>query len=379
MNFVLDVFLFPAYPSRMQQQTSNMPFKGRGAVSNASSRFERYSREALGDGDAIGEDDLPEAPPTVVVEELSRSIISRNSSPDISFDQSINPYKGCEHGCVYCYARPTHAYLGLSPGLDFETRLFAKHNAARTLERELRKPGYRPRTIMLGANTDPYQPVERQRRITREILEVLAAFDHPVAITTKSALIARDIDILAPMAERGLASVGMSVTTLDPRLARTLEPRAAAPWRRVETIRALSGAGVPVMVMVAPVIPFLNDPELETVLAAAAGAGASRANYILLRLPMEVKELFSQWLRTHVPDRAERVLNQVRDARNGHLYVSEFGRRMTGTGAYAELLAQRFRLACRRLGLNTDRPNETALDTRRFRPPPADGEQLSLL
>jgi DNA repair photolyase len=363
----------------MQQQSSIMPFKGRGAVSNASSRFERYSREALGDGDPIGEDDLPEAPPTVVVEELSRSIISRNSSPDISFDQSINPYKGCEHGCVYCYARPTHAYLGLSPGLDFETRLFAKHNAARTLERELRKPGYRPRTIMLGANTDPYQPVERQRRITREILEVLAAFDHPVAITTKSALIARDIDILAPMAERGLASVGMSVTTLDPRLARTLEPRAAAPWRRVETIRALSGAGVPVMVMVAPVIPFLNDPELETVLAAAAGAGAARANYILLRLPMEVKELFSQCLRTHVPDRAERVLNQVRDARNGHLYVSEFGRRMTGTGAYAELLAQRFRLACRRLGLNAGRPDETGLDTRRFHPPPAAGEQLSLL
>ncbi len=363
----------------MRQHGSGMSFKGRGAVSNASSRFERYGREVLGDDDAIGEDDLPAAPPTSVVEELTRSIISRNTSPDIPFDQSINPYKGCEHGCVYCYARPTHAYLGLSPGLDFETRLFAKTHAPRILERELRKPGYRPRTLMLGANTDPYQPIERDRRITRGILEVLAAFNHPVAITTKSALIARDLDILAPMAERRLVSVGISVTTLDGPLARTLEPRASAPRRRVDTIRALSGAGIPVMAMVAPVIPFLNDHELETVLAAAAGAGALAANYILLRLPLEVKDLFSQWLHTHVPERAERILNQVRDARNGHLYVSDFGRRMTGTGAYAELLAQRFDLACRRLGLATGRPAGMALDTRRFRPPPEAGEQLSLL
>ncbi len=355
-----------------------MSFKGRGAVSNASGRFERFSREALGDDDPIHEEDLPDAPPTTVVEELTRSIISRNTSPDIPFDQSINPYKGCEHGCVYCYARPTHAYLGLSPGLDFESRLFAKTHAAEALERELRKPGYRPRTIMLGANTDPYQPIERQRGITREILEVLAAFSHPVAITTKSALIVRDIDILAPMAERGLVSVGLSVTTLDGGLARTMEPRAPAPRRRVEAMRALSGAGVPVMAMVAPVIPFLNDHELETVLAAAAGAGAVGANYILLRLPVEVKDLFSQWLQTHVPERAARVLNQVRDARNGHLYVSDFSSRMTGTGAYAELLAQRFALACRRLGLATGRPAE-ALDTRQFRPPPTAGEQLSLL
>jgi len=363
----------------MRQREPLTPFKGRGAVSNASSRFERYHREVLGGDDDIGDGDLPEAPPTVVVEELTRAIISRNTSPDIPFDQSINPYKGCEHGCVYCYARPTHAYLGLSPGLDFETRLFAKTHAASVLERELRKPGYRPRTLMLGANTDPYQPIERQRKITREILEVLAAFNHPVAITTKSALIVRDLDILAPMAEQGLVSVGISVTTLDGRLARTLEPRASAPRRRVDAIRALSGAGVPVMAMVAPVIPFLNDHELETILAAAAGAGAAAANYILLRLPMEIKDLFLQWLHTHVPARADRILKQIRDARNGHMYVSEFGQRMTGVGPYAELLAQRFELACRRLDLATGRSPEMAPDTRQFRPPPKTGEQLSLL
>ena len=368
----------------MRQRKSEMSFKGRGAVSNASSRFERFGREPLGHDEAarddtIWENEFPCAPSTTVVEELTRSIISRNTSPDIPFDQSINPYKGCEHGCVYCYARPTHAYMGLSPGLDFETRLFAKTDAARTLERQLRKPGYRPRTIMLGANTDPYQPLERERKITREVLQVLSAFNHPVAITTKSALIVRDLDILAPMAERRLVSVGISVTTLDGPLARTMEPRASAPRRRVDAIRALGEAGVPVMVMAAPVIPFLNDHEVETILAAASQAGARAASYILLRLPIEVKDLFSEWLQTHVPERAGRVLGRVRDSRNGHLYVSDFGRRMTGTGPYAEMLAQRFDLACRRLGLSTGRPAEMALDTSWFRPPPQAGEQLSLL
>lgn len=351
--------------------------KGRGAVGNPDGRFEAFTRQAVDDGwwqDA-------ELPPLVtrVSEEPARRIISRNTSPDIPFDQSINPYRGCEHGCIYCYARPTHAYLGLSPGLDFETQLFAKSDAPTLLARELRRPGYRPTTIMLGSNTDPYQPVERQREITRRILHVLAAFRHPVAITSKSALVVRDIDVLAAMAADRLAAVAISITTLDPKLARTMEPRAASPARRLATIRALHGAGIPVSVMAAPLIPHLNDHELEGILDAAAAAGATAAGYTLLRLPLELKGLFAAWLTAHVPDRAARVLNRLRDCRDGSLYVSEWGTRMTGSGTYADLLTQRFAVACRRGGLERMSAGGRGLDTTKFCPPPLPGEQLQLL
>ena len=301
----------------MDEPLPAMPVKGRGAVSNPAGRFEAESRHAVDDGWDLDED----LPPlrTTVTEDTCRTVISWNDSPDLGFDRSINPYRGCEHGCVYCYARPTHAFLGLSPGLDFETRLFAKSDAPALLENELRKPSYRCRTIMLGANTDPYQPIERQHMITRRILEVLAAHNHPVAIATKSALVRRDIDILAPMAAKGLASVGVSITTLDRGLARTLEPRAATPARRLETIRVLSDAGIPTRVMAAPMIPFLNDAELERILEAAAGAGAVGANYILLRLPLELKGLFTEWLETHAPGKASHVLNRLRESRDGML------------------------------------------------------------
>ena len=355
------------------------PRKGRGAASNISGRFEPYTRHAVDDGWDLTEDDRPPALRTTVTDEATRRAITRNQSPDVPFDRSINPYKGCEHGCVYCFARPTHAYLGLSPGLDFETRLFAKPDAPAVLERELRRPDYRPAPITLGANTDPYQPIERQRGITRAILEVLAAFDHPVAIATKSALVVRDVDILAPMAEKRLASVGLSVTTLDPALARVMEPRAASPARRLATIAALRRAGVPASVLAAPMIPGLNDHELEAIVSAAADAGAMAADYILLRLPLELKDLFAEWLRAHVPNRADRVLNRLRQSRDGNLYVAEFGSRMKGTGAHAELLARRFAAACRRAGLPAARPSEFALDCGRFRPPPRTGDQLSLL
>ncbi len=362
----------------MSNPVAPMAHKGRGAVSNPSGRFETHTRHDFDDGWQGSNDDQPAPPATVVVDELTRSVICRNTSPDLPFDRSINPYRGCEHGCVYCYARPSHAYLGLSPGLDFESRLFAKPGAAKVLEKELRKPGYRPRPIMLGANTDPYQPIERNRRITRAILEVMAAFNHPLTITTKSSMIARDIDILAPMAERRLVGVAVSVTTLDGKLARTMEPRAASPRRRLETIRRLTAAGIPVKVLVAPVIPFLTDHEMESILAAAAGAGAVAADYILLRLPMEVKELFAQWLRAHEWNKAKHVLGQLRETRDGHLYVSDFGTRMRGTGVFADLLAQRFRTASRRLGLDATDPSDRELDTTLFKPPPAMGEQLSL-
>jgi len=361
----------------MDEAIPALPRKGRGAVTNPSGRFESERRHAVDDGWDL-DDDLPPLR-TSVTDEACRTVISRNSSPDIPFEQSINPYRGCEHGCVYCFARPTHAYLGLSPGLDFESVLFAKADAPALLEKELRKPGYRCRTIMLGANTDPYQPIERTRRITRGILEVLAAYDHPVAIATKSALVTRDIDILAPMAERGLASVGVSVTTLDRTLARTLEPRAATPGKRLRAIGALSAAGIPAAVMAAPMIPFLNDAELEGILEAAADAGATGASYILLRLPLELKELFAEWLQAHAPGKADRVLNQMRRCRKGMLYVSDFSSRMRGTGAYADLLAKRFRVACRRLGLKAGRAADFGLDCGRFRVPPRPGDQLSLL
>ena len=322
--------------------------------------------------------DAPAPLGTTVLDEACRTIISRNSSPDIPFDRSINPYRGCEHGCVYCYARPSHAYLGLSPGLDFETRLFAKAEAASVLARELAKPGYKPQPIMLGANTDPYQPIERSRRITRAILEVLSAHRHPVMVTTKSALVVRDLDLLAPMAAAGLASVAISVTTLDAPLARIMEPRASSPRRRLEAMAALAEAGVPVMVLAAPMIPFVNDHELEAILAAAARSGATSAGYTLLRLPLELKDGFTAWLEAHLPDRAGRVLGRLRDCRGGSLYVSDFGERMRGKGDYAELLAQRFAVACRRLGLASGRGTAN-LDCSQFQAPAAESRQLRLL
>jgi DNA repair photolyase len=358
------------------------PLKGRGAVSNRTGRFESETSEPVDDGWDMDDSDLPPLR-THVTDETPRSIIARNTSPDIPFDRSINPYKGCEHGCVYCFARPTHAYMGLSPGIDFESRLFAKPTAPALLERELSKPGYKPRTLHLGTNTDPYQPIEKTRRITRDLLKVLAAFNHPVAITTKSALICRDLDILGPMAARGLFSAAISVTTLDRRLARALEPRAPTPGRRLQTIRALTMAGIPTAVMAAPMIPVLNDCELETILQRAAEAGASAAGYILLRLPLEIKDLFAEWLDTHAPDKATHVLSQMRDARSNVLYENDFGTRMTGSGERAKLLEKRFNLACRRFGLKPARGEDYPLDASQFQAPskmlyPLAGDQLRL-
>ena len=299
-----------------------------------------------------------------------------NTSPDVPFDRSINPYRGCEHGCIYCFARPTHAYLGLSPGLDFESRLFYKPDAARLLAEELRQPRYRCAVLAMGTNTDPYQPTERDRHITRDILEVLAAFNHPVGIVTKSALVLRDVDILAPMAAKGLVQVCVSVTTLDRGLARRMEPRAATPARRLETISGLSAAGIPTAVMAAPVIPALSDLELEAILAAGREAGARSASYIVLRLPREIGDLFTEWLDTHAPLKAHRVMSILRSMHGGKAYDAAFGRRMKGSGPYAEQIARRFGLACERLGL--DDGARFQLDASRFRPPPRAGDQLSL-
>ena len=353
--------------------------RGRGALTNVSGRFEaerRIRADSRFDfaADAAAPDEPPPPLATTVTAEACRTIITRNRSPDLGFDRSINAYRGCEHGCAYCYARPTHAYLGLSPGLDFESRLFAKPDAARALERELSHPGYECRMIALGTNTDPYQPIERQLEITRQILEVLAAANHPVGITTKSALVERDLDILGPMAERNLVRVFLSVTTLDRRLARRMEPRASTPAKRLETIRALAEAGIPAGVMVAPVIPGLTDSEMERILEAAAWAGAEAAAYVLLRLPLEVKDLFREWLRENEPLRAGRVMTLVRQTRDGKLNDSTFHLRGRGRGAYADLIARRFRLATRRLGLNAE---QRTLDTSAFRPPP--GAQLKLI
>ncbi len=363
--------------------------KGRGAVSNASGRYEPRTRVAVDDGwqdqggwqsgagSGAGVDD--EAPPplrTSVTVDASRKVITRNQSPDVPFDRSINPYRGCEHGCVYCFARPTHAWLGLSPGLDFETRLFAKPDAPRLLEAELAKPSYRPELIALGTNTDPYQPIERRMEIMREILKVLWRARHPLGIVTKSNLILRDLDILAPMAEAGLARVMVSVTTLKPNLARIMEPRAPRPALRLEAVRALNAAGVPAGVLTAPLIPALNDDEIEALLERAAAAGADTAGYVLLRLPLEIKELFEEWLRAHVPDRAARILNLVRQTRGGKLYDSQWHSRQRGRGVYADLIERRFALACKRLGLNRDR---WALDTTQFRRPKPPSAQLALL
>ena len=355
------------------------PRKGRGAVSNASGRFETLDHTGFDDGwneDPEADDAARAARRTLIRNDASRRVLSFNTSPDIPFDRSVNPYRGCEHGCVYCFARPTHAYLGLSPGLDFETRIFAKPDAAKLLEKELRKPGYICRPIAFGTNTDPYQPAERARGIMRAILQMLARHSHPLSITTKSALVSRDIDILAPMAKAGLVSVALSVTTLDAGLHQRLEPRAPRPDLRLATIRRLSKAGIPTVVMAAPMIPALNDHELENILEAAAAAGATQAAYTLVRLPLEVKELFAEWLQAHAPLKADHVMNLIRDARGGKRNDSTFGRRMRGTGAYADLLAQRFALARKRFGLDQAR---IGLDVSRFHIPPTPGDQLSLL
>jgi DNA repair photolyase len=347
--------------------------RGRGAQSNAVGRYEPLARVAFDDGWKS----LDELPPfkTIVQVDATRKIITRNDSPDIGFDRSINPYRGCEHGCVYCFARPTHAYLGLSPGLDFESKLFMKPEAAELLEKELASPNYQPRVIAIGTNTDPYQPIERKYQIMRRILEVLERAGHPVGIVTKSALVTRDIDILARMAERKLAKVALSVTTLDAELARKLEPRAATPMRRLEALRLLSEAGVPTTVMVAPVIPALNDSEIERILEAAQVAGVREAGYVLLRLPLEVRDLFREWLMANYPDRYRHVMKLVRDTRDGKDYDSEWGTRMKGTGPYAWMLGRRFEVACERLGLNVSR---TSLTTQHFRKPKPDDAQMSL-
>ncbi len=348
--------------------------RGRGAGVNPTGRFEPMTRHVFDDGWETLEE-LP-AFKTEVQVEKPRTIITRNDSPDISFDRSINPYRGCEHGCVYCFARPTHAYMGMSPGLDFESKLFAKPDAARLLARELGKEGYQPKTIAIGTNTDPYQPIEREYRIMREILEVLEAHNHPVGIVTKSALVMRDIDILARMAEKGLAKVALSVTTLDRRLARTMEPRASTPAKRLEAVRALNEAGVPASVMIGPVIPGLNDMEIERILESAVTAGAREAGYVMLRLPLEVSPIFKDWLLRHYPDRFRHVMSLVRSMRGGKDYDSEWGKRMRGAGPYAWQIGRRFELAAKRLGLNTERRQ---LRTDLFSPPARQGEQLVLL
>ncbi|WP_454015255.1 PA0069 family radical SAM protein [Aquamicrobium terrae] len=348
--------------------------RGRSAGINPSGRFEPVTRHAFDDGwDSI--EDLPPFRTEVQVEK-PRTIITRNDSPDISFDRSINPYRGCEHGCVYCFARPSHSYMGLSPGLDFESKLFAKPDAARLLDKELSKPGYQPRTIAIGTNTDPYQPVERQWRIMREILEVLEARGHPVGIVTKSALVVRDIDILARMAERGLAKVALSVTTIDRMLARTMEPRASTPAKRLEAIRQLSEAGIPASVMVAPIVPGLNDQEMERILDSASAAGAREAGYVLLRLPLEVAPIFKDWLLRHYPDRYRHVMSLIRSMRDGKDYDSEWGKRMKGSGPYAWQIGRRFEIAAKRLGINTVRRR---LRTDHFVPAARQYEQLTLL
>lgn len=347
--------------------------RGRAAASNATGRYEPYRRVAVADG-WDRDEDLPPLR-TEVTEERPRRVLTANDSPDVAFDVSLNPYRGCEHGCIYCFARPSHAWLGLSPGLDFETRLIARPQAPAVLARELAAKGYVPRVIAIGTNTDPYQPIERDRRIMRRILEMLAEHDHPVSITTKGTLIERDIDLLAPMAERGLVHVGLSVTTLDPAVARAMEPRVPSPERRLLSLRRLAGAGVPVRVQVSPVVPALTDHELEAILAAGAEVGAKAASMIVLRLPREVSPLFRDWLAERFPGRATRVMNRVRELHGGRDYDPAWGRRMTGQGEWARLLAARFDIACRRLGLRRSLP---PLRTDLFRTSGASGAQLSL-
>jgi DNA repair photolyase len=359
----------PPDPTALPKQT-----RGRGARINVSGRYEPQSRVLFDDG----WDSLEELPPlkTQVFIEAPKQIITTNDSPDISFEQSINPYRGCEHGCSYCFARPTHAYMGLSPGLDFESKLFAKPNAAELLRQELSRPGYVAKTIAIGTNTDPYQPIERGYRIMRGILEVLAEFNHPVGIVTKSVLVLRDLDLLTEMAKLNLVKVAISVTTLDADLARKMEPRASTPMRRLGGLAALAGAGIPAAAMVAPVIPGLNDSEIEPILKAVSATGVKNAGYVLLRLPLEVKDIFREWLMSELPDRASRVLSLIRQTRQGKEYDATFGRRMTGTGPYAWAIGRRFELACEQLGLNRE---STVLSTEHFRRSPQPGEQMSLL
>ena len=355
----------------MRNQTPPTP--GRAAASNRTGRFERHARETWNDGWDIDE----ELPPlrTEVALERPRKVITRNTSPDLAFDRSINPYRGCEHGCIYCFARPSHAYLGMSPGLDFETRLIARPKAPDLLDQELRAKSYRPAVIAIGTNTDPYQPIEKEHRIMRRILEVLLAHRHPVAVVTKGTLIERDADILGEMGRLGLARVGISVTTLDRQVARVMEPRVPSPERRLQTIRRLTDAGCPVRVMASPMIPALTDHELESILARGVEAGAIAASWIMLRLPLEVAPLFREWLEERFPDRAARVMARVREMHGGKDYDPEWGRRMTGTGVHAELIAHRFAIAVKRLGLARELP---ALRTDLFRPPAKVGDQLSL-
>ena len=347
---------------------------GRGAATDRAGRYEPIGYEPLDDGwESLAQ---LEALTTEVQEVPARRIITRNSSPDIGFGRSINPYRGCEHGCIYCFARPTHAFLGLSPGLDFETKLFAKTNAGVALERELADPVYRPRTIAIGTNTDPYQPIERRYRIMRRILEVLSATNHPVGIVTKSALVLRDLDLLHPMAERGLVKVALSVTTLNRKLARAMEPRASTPDKRLETMAKLVDAGVPTSVMVAPVIPGLTDMEIERIMERAAAVGVKNAGYVLLRLPLEIADLFTEWLKANCPDRANRVLALMRSAHSGKLYDAKWGERMVGEGPYAWMIGRRFEIAAERLGLNKE---SVEIRTDLFTPPVLPGQQLRLL
>jgi DNA repair photolyase len=360
---------FPAIEAAVEKERR----RGRGAQSNASGRFEAEARVTFDDGWQSIED----LPPfkTTVSADTARKVITRNDSPDVCFDRSINPYRGCEHGCVYCFARPTHAYLGLSPGLDFESKLFAKHDAAELLEKELANEGYEPRMIAIGTNTDPYQPIERDLKIMRSILEVLDRVSHPVGIVTKSALVVRDLDILSRMAKRNLVKVGISVTTMDAKLARTMEPRASTPTKRLEALKALTEAGVPTKVMVSPIIPALNDAEMERILDSAAHIGVQEASYILLRLPLEVRDLFREWLIANYPDRYRHVFNVIRDMRGGKDYDSQWGLRMKGTGPMAWMIGRRFEIACGKLGLNKKRAK---LTTDHFIRPKDTGGQLSL-
>jgi len=348
--------------------------RGRGAVSNQTGRYERETREALDDGWDTIEEDAPRLT-TTLTKETPRTIITFNKSPDIHFDRSINPYRGCEHGCVYCFARPTHAYHGLSAGLDFESKLFYKPQGPDLLLRELSRPGYVPRPIALGVNTDAYQPVEREQELTRRFLQILSDHNHPVSLLTKSSLIERDMDLIVPMAEKKLCRVGLSVTTLEPKLARLMEPRAATPLKRYQTVRRLSEAGVPVTVMAAPIIPALNESELETLLEIASENGATGAGYVLLRLPHELKDIFHEWLAQHYPDRAARVINLLRDMRGGEDYDAEWFARGTGKGAHAKLIAQRFARTIRRLGLL---PHRSPLRTDLFQPPILKGDQYRM-
>lgn len=368
------MFFFMEYEPRFEQQVDEKLRKGRGAVSNRAGRFEPTRNVAFHDGWTKAED-LPPLKTELTIDN-SRSVITKVASPDIRFDRSINPYRGCEHGCVYCFARPTHAYLGLSPGLDFETKLTVKPDAPGLLRKALNRKGYEPRPIAIGTNTDPYQPVERSQKIMRGVLEVLAEFSHPVTIVTKSALIARDADILGDMGKRGLARVSLSLTTLDAKLSRVMEPRAATPQRRLWAMRQLKASGCPVGAMIAPVIPAINDHEIEALLRAAGASGADVANYIVLRLPLEVRDLFVEWLEAHFPDRAGRVMRYVRELHGGRDYDPQWGKRLSGEGVFADLIRRRFRRAAAAQGLSRD-PKPLRCDL--FRPPAEETPQFSFI